>query len=123
MKENPTSRNLDFILSRVFLGVSNLRASAFSSRLRFSLLGLRDDISDREGVFGWSVLRWLLSFLVRSFPLESVRIREGNLGRKKRLCRSVQVRNLSNILWEEDILGPPQLGVYRDSCPIHRYSL
>jgi len=57
MKENPTSKNLDFILSRVFLGVSSLRESAISFGLRFSLLSLRDDISNREGVLGWFVLR------------------------------------------------------------------
>jgi len=115
IKENPTSKNLGFVLSRIFLGVSSLKASTISFRLRFSLLSLRDNISDCEGVLGWLVLHWWLSLLVHSFPPRNVGVKKGSLGRKKLLDKRVRVWNLLNILWEEDILGPPRLGVYRDS--------
>jgi len=69
----------------------------------------------------------LIAKLARPFlpplPPKSVSVRENNLGGKGLLGSSVQVKNLSNVLWEKDILDPPELEIYRDSNPIHCYSL
>ena len=48
-------------------------------------------------------------------PPKNVGVRKGGLGGKKLLGKRVRIKNLLNILWEEDILGPPKLRVYRDS--------
>ena len=39
----------------------------------------------------------------------------------KELLRRIRIRNLSNILREEDIFDPPELGVCRNSRSVHCY--
>ena len=108
-KENPTSRILGLVLEGIFLGISSLGMSTISFGLRFHILGLRDYIPNCKGVLEGLILRWWLSFLIHSCPLRNVGVKNGGLGRKELLERRVRLRNLSNILWEKDILGPLQL--------------
>ena len=114
---------LGLVLLKVFLGISSLGMDIVSFRFNLRILGLGDHIPDCKGVPKGLVHHWWLSFLTHSNSFRNFNIRKWSLGRKELLKMRVRLRDFLNIHWKEDTLGPPQLGVCKDSHSVHHHSL
>ena len=97
--------------------------------LRLCILSLGDYIPDREIILGVFCHGLWLNLLTLSNPCWDFSIRRKGLDGGELLRKTERISNkrrehrwnLSDILQEENVLGPPQLGVSKDSRSVERF--